>query len=171
VTRDANLVAAFSMAVAEAIDASTTEHVGLDNPVPAAFVTVYTRPDITIDDLRRVLALSHSGTVRIIDRIEVRALLTRQRRGRTVALRVTPEGARAAEEDLHARSRTVEALLDQLPVSSRRKLESAETALHTLSTGRTEARHLCRRCDQSTCAEGEGCPVDAAATQTERRSS
>jgi MarR family transcriptional regulator, negative regulator of the multidrug operon emrRAB len=52
----------------------------------------------SIDALRRVIGLTHSGAVRLVDRLAAAGLAERRvgADGRAVALQLTPEGRRAA---------------------------------------------------------------------------
>jgi MarR family transcriptional repressor of emrRAB len=163
--RDANVVGALCSALAEAIEDSIVEQVGLAPPLAAALVTIQTRPGITVDALSRILGLSHSGAVRVVDHLEKDGLVARERRGREVALRVTRAGLRVSREVLTIRSRTVEVLLGDLPARTRSQLVGAASALlAALTTGRDSARRVCRLCDQDGCtSSGHPCPVDAAA--------
>src|SRR3954469_12000989 len=67
---------------------------------PAALIALHTfLGGTTVDGLSRVLALTHSGTVRLVDRLEGAGLLERRRGpdARTRAVVLTPAGHRAAE--------------------------------------------------------------------------
>ena len=78
-----------------------------------------------LDLLRRALALSHPGVVRLADRLQARRLVERRRGdrdGRAVALRLTAAGRRAADSALAARADAIDAALETLDAGQRRAL-------------------------------------------------
>src|SRR3954451_11659767 len=82
-----------------------------------------------IDALRRVLGITHSGTVRLVDRLVAAGLV--ERRGgttdrRAVPPRLTPAGRRVARRVLAAREAALEDVLSVLDPEERATL----AALH-----------------------------------------
>jgi len=77
----------------------------------------------SIDLSSDVLGLSHSGTVRLIDRLERAGYVTRtpSEDKRAVAVALTPAGRRVARNVAHARAATLEAALDP-PAAEERSL-------------------------------------------------
>jgi MarR family transcriptional regulator, negative regulator of the multidrug operon emrRAB len=78
-----------------------------------------------LDLLRRALALSHPGVVRLADRLERRGLVERRRSerdGRAVALRLTPAGRLAADEAQVARAGAIGTALAALDKDERSAL-------------------------------------------------
>src|SRR5436189_5661396 len=65
---------------------------------PTALVVLAQRPGQSIDALSRALALTHSGAVRLVDRLEASGLVERSPsgRGRALALRLTRRGKEIA---------------------------------------------------------------------------
>src|SRR6266705_1793914 len=72
----------------------------------------------------RRLALSHSATVRLVDRLEADGLVERRsgRDGRSVALFVTPAGETTAVEALRRRGEALAEVLAPLSASERQRL-------------------------------------------------
>jgi DNA-binding MarR family transcriptional regulator len=129
-------------------------------------VTLAHYPGQSVGDLGRTLGLTHSGAVRLADRLEAGGLVRRTRPGpgRTLALHLTEPGRAAALRVLAQRGAALEQLV--------RRLEPGEIAafdrlagrlLAAITTDRASAHRLCRLCDEPLCAAGAGCPVDHAA--------
>jgi MarR family transcriptional regulator, negative regulator of the multidrug operon emrRAB len=159
--RDVNVLAAWALAVADAIRGATEMSTGMSGAAPAALVAVVADPGMTIEGLRRVLGLTHPGTIRLVDRlVEVGWVDRRPGTGRAVHVVPTAEGVRAERRLAAARRAAVAGLHDTL----------SQDALHTVAglldrtlaaaTGSVEdAKHLCRLCDRPSCAS---CPVAGA---------
>jgi MarR family transcriptional repressor of emrRAB len=116
-----------------------------------------------LDLLRRALALSHPGVVRLADRLERRGLVERRRSerdGRVVALRLTPAGRRAADEAQAARADTVYTALAALSKDERQALDGMlERMLAAHTTDATASLVICRLCDPDVCGHPDRCPV------------
>ena len=110
--RDRNVLAAWAIAVSDVVRVATEQAAGMAGSGPAALVAVVADPGLSIGELRRVLALTHPGTVRLVDRLVERGWVSREHGpGRTVRLEPTTAG-RAAERLLAAeRERAVGAAL------------------------------------------------------------
>src|ERR1700735_3322992 len=94
-----NVIGAWSLAVADAIQRSTVAVAGIAGAAPAALVAVAADPDMSIDELRRALDLTHPGGVRLVDRPRGRGWIQRRPgRGRTVHLRLTAQGRRTRRD-------------------------------------------------------------------------
>jgi MarR family transcriptional regulator, negative regulator of the multidrug operon emrRAB len=131
----------------------------------AALIHMRLRPGENIDFLARLLDISHSAAVRLVDRLEADGLVER-RRGRDDArartLELTRDGRRAAVAALNARLDLLEDVLAPLAASERRQLEPlVEKVLAALVEDRWDTRHTCRLCDYATC-DAPYCPVDRA---------
>ena len=157
-SREANLLGAAALAVAGRLEATAAD---------AALLALSTwLAGATIDELAHVVALSHSGAVRLADRLEADGLLARTagRDGRSVALRLTPAGMRAAAQRRAARERVMTELLDLLTPARRAALVGAlEDLLGGLVHDHGDARRVCRLCDADACGHPERCPVTRAA--------
>jgi DNA-binding MarR family transcriptional regulator len=121
----------------------------------------------SIDELRRVLGLSHSGAVRIVRRLASRGLVAREpdpADRRAVRLHLTADGRRAARRVLAARQQTLAGLLAPLGTRETADLERLlERLLAAVIDEREAANHVCRLCDPGVCGHPERCPVTQAA--------
>jgi DNA-binding MarR family transcriptional regulator len=164
----ANLLGALALAVSDRLGEATQQgDDSLDASECAALVTLAHYPGQPIVALGRTLGLTHSGTVRLADRMEAAGLARRTAsgQGRAVALRLTDQGREAALRVLARRQAAAEDLVGQLHPSEVAEVERlAARLLAAITTDRRSARRLCRLCDEPLCADGEqGCPVDHAA--------
>jgi MarR family transcriptional regulator, negative regulator of the multidrug operon emrRAB len=156
--RGANLLGAWSLAVADAIRDATERVTGLGGGVPGALVTLDAYPGRSIEDLRGALGLSQPGAVRLVDRLEHEGWAHRRPGdGRALALELTPKGRRLASGLLAERERAIEELLEPLGERDRRTLERLmEKLLHTRAAGPGELEHMCRLCERRACPS---CPA------------
>jgi DNA-binding MarR family transcriptional regulator len=175
--RDANLVAALSVAISDMLVAETDVAAGHGGAAPAALVALHEfAGGGTMDKLRDVLGLTPSGAVRLVDRLEHDGLVERRpgTDNRSVALALTAKGRRTAMRVRAARNGAVERLLAALSEADRVALRRASEALIRAITGqRLEARRqgeptatgwLCRLCDFAACGRPDGhCPAAASA--------
>ena len=114
----------------------------------------------SIDVLAKVVGLSHSGAVRLVDRLAEAGLAERRvgADGRAVALQLTPEGRRAARRVLARREAAIEHVLAPLTIAERATLATLhERLLSGLSLSQQERRRVCRLCDTDAC--GRDCPA------------
>lgn len=166
-SKAANLLGALALAVSDRLgEAAERGDDGLAAPESAALVTLAHYPGQPIVALGRTLRLTHSGTVRLADRMEAAGLARRAAsgHGRALALRLTRRGQEAAIQVLARRQAAAEELVGLLQSSEVAELERlAARLLAAITTDRRSARRLCRLCDEPLCAAGQGCPVDQAA--------
>jgi MarR family transcriptional regulator, negative regulator of the multidrug operon emrRAB len=170
--RDANLLGAFVLAVAERLDAATREAAASGGAAPAALVALESFLDgSSIDTLRKPLGLTHSAAVRLVDRLVAAGLVRREAGAdaRSVAVFLTEAGRRASERVQAGRMRTLADVLSPLDAAEREQLARLhERLLGDLTSGRADARHICRLCDSRACGHERGlCPVTRAADRAE----
>ncbi|HZR52608.1 MAG TPA: MarR family transcriptional regulator [Streptosporangiaceae bacterium] len=123
-------------------------------------------PGQSVGALARTLSLTHSGAVRLADRLVAAGLVRRANPGpgRTLALLLTESGQLAAARVLARRRVAVERLVNGLEPEEAAALERLASRLLTgLTTDRASAQRLCRLCDEPLCDRWRGCPVDRAA--------
>jgi DNA-binding MarR family transcriptional regulator len=163
----ANLLGALALAVSDGIREATEQQVdGLAGSEPAALVTLAHCPGQSVRALARTLRLTHSGAVRLADRLVADGLACRVSAGpgRTLALHLTEPGRLAASRVLARRQAAVERLVSRLEPDQAAALERlAGWLLAALTTDRASAHRLCRLCDEPLCERDGGCPVDQAA--------
>src|SRR3954447_9619327 len=158
-----NLLAAAAQLLTDAVEGRTTDVVGRGASAPAALVALTHDPGEPIDTLRHTLRLTHSGAVRLIDRLEADGLVRRRRSGgRTVVVELTDEGRRRVDEIEAARLDAARAALAGVPEALREPLQQALSALLAAHThDRADLRRICRSCSFEVC---DRCPVAAAAS-------
>ena len=129
-------------------------------------------PDPSIDLLRQVLGLTHSGTVRLVDRLEQAGQVRRVagRDGRSAAVRLTAAGRRAAGRVTSGRAGQLHTALAVLTGEEQEQL--ADLAGRVLAglrrdrsgdADRPVERWTCRLCDTTACGRLQGrCPVAGA---------
>ena len=159
--RTSNLLGALAVGLTDALTEVTERSAHRGAAAPAALVTIADEAGISIERLRQVLQLSHSGTVRLIDCLEADGLVERQRGRdqRSVSLVLTPAGREAAAAVLVERQGILDRALAGLTSAERRSLTPLlEKLLAGVSAGRHSADHICRLCDTSVCPLSD-CPV------------
>jgi len=157
----ANLLGVVGLAVAERIERTAREILAHAGETSAALVVIGYGFGPSNDQLKRVLGLSHPGTVRLVDRLVADDLVVRKRGTdkRAVALFLTDRGKQYRARLLKQRLAAIQPLLD--PLSANQKAEFTEllrTILAGMDTSDLERRHLCRLCDDSVCYD---CPIPA----------
>jgi DNA-binding MarR family transcriptional regulator len=162
--RDANVVGALVLALADRVAAATAQAGGQGPSAPAALVALHgVAGGASIDALARIVGLTHSGAVRLVDRLAGAGLVERRVGAdqRSVALRLTPAGHRAARRVLSQRTAVLESALAELQPSDRAALTRiAERMLPSLG----DELRVCRLCDADVCGRPAGrCPVQRAA--------
>ena len=156
-----NLVGALGLALADRLGAAA----GLAGGASAAEALVslhQARAGASIDALAGVVGLSHSGTVRLVDRLARDGLVERRRGAdqRSAALFLTPAGRRLARRVLTRRDAELHSLLALLTDGEQEALAHvADRILWHLGAAEPEPR-LCRLCDLEACGRSRGrCPV------------
>jgi DNA-binding MarR family transcriptional regulator len=177
--RLANLIGALSLALTDRIGAVADIASGFSDAAPAALVALHEtgKPGRSIAELRQLVGLTHSGAVRLVDRLEVAGHVARRpgRDARTVAVVLTRRGTAAANRIRTARHEAVSAALADLDDAQHRQLEElAGVMLAKLATQRLALRAsgqmppggaICRLCDFVACGRPAGrCPVAGTAT-------
>lgn len=163
--RSSNLLGALAVALGDEISAATEGIAGHAAASPAAIVTVGGEPGQTIETLRRALDLSHSGTVRLLDRLEEEGIVERRpgKDGRSAAVFLTAGGKRVYQRILDARRQSMDTALGHLNAAERSHfMRSVEKVLFGITRSTAHSDHICRLCELDVCPE-ETCPVNCAA--------
>ncbi len=157
-----NLVAALALAVDDEVVRATEHAAAHGASAPAALVTLCAEPGLSIEQLRGALSLTHSGGVRLVDRLAADGLVERMPGfGRRIALQLTNSGQQLVEEILAARAHAVEDALAPLDEADRRQLAALlERMLRGLVDSEQRSWQICRMCDTDACSP-ERCPVEA----------
>jgi len=162
--RTANLLGALGIVLADALadaggDSEAAALVAIGGPSAGA----------SIEALSAVVGLSHSGTVRLVDRLEAAGQVRRVagRDGRSTAVRLTAAGRRAAGRVTSGRAAELHVALQVL--TSHEQEQLADLAGRVLAGLRRDGaekpveRWTCRLCDTTACGRLQGrCPVAGA---------
>lgn len=172
--RAANLLGALSHVVADRLNASAEAAAPLGPSAPAALASLHEFMNGgTVTQLSAVLGLTHSGTVRLVDRMGGEGLVERggAEDGRSVSVVLTSAGRRTAERVLQTRAAVLAELLEGLDSTEVERLAGLlEKVLATATLARAAERTsgtrsrppawLCRLCDFDACGRDQGrCPV------------
>ncbi|MDW3098167.1 MAG: MarR family transcriptional regulator [Alphaproteobacteria bacterium] len=159
--RTANLLGAVGLAVADRIEKVALDVMNRAGETPAALIVIGSGTGPSNDQLKRILGLSHPGTVRLVDRLEADGLVER-RRGkdkRSIALFLTEKGHTARNELLVGRLATIAPLLSPLDEHEQDVLASLlHKLLAAIPDSDLDRCHLCRMCDNNVCTD---CPIPA----------
>jgi DNA-binding MarR family transcriptional regulator len=159
--RLANTLGALVTEISAQIQDGLAERCGL-GPSDAAAIVTLARRSRSIEELSHILGLSHSATVRLVDRLED-AQLVRRTPGedrRSVTLKLTAAGGRRADDLLAERTRVVSEILEPLRTPEREDLARiVERLLEELAGDWDAALHICRLCDLELCESQGACPT------------
>ncbi len=168
--RTGNLFGALSLVIADLTSDAIAEAAGRSESAAATLSALYhflDRP--SVDLLRRVLGLTSSGTVRLLDRLQDAGYVERARGadGRSSVVSLTAEGRHAAQRVAAARADILQNALAPLSPAERRALEGlAGKILVGLIREPGASRWICRLCDTNACGRHVGkCPVGNAAME------
>lgn len=160
-SRTANLLGALASAIVERFEVRLKRHPNGTDSSAAALKLIGLHDGCTNVALSQALKLSHSATVRLVDKLEA-AELVDSRPGadrRAVALHLTQEGHVRLRAVLEARHLALEEVVAVLSPEQRRQLDGiADTLLGALVATPLEAAHICRLCDEVACPPSR-CPV------------
>jgi|KBSSwiStaDraftv2_1062776.scaffolds.fasta_scaffold850293_1 DNA-binding MarR family transcriptional regulator len=161
--RDHNVLAAWAIALSDAVRGAVEDATGMAGSGPAALVAVVADPGMSIEELRRVLALTHPGTVRLVDRLVDNGWVQRQHgTGRTIRLHPTSWGRTVERRLAAAREHAVATLLGAMPEQDVHLMAGlVEPVLGATINDVDAMRRLCRLCDRSVCSD---CPAELSNT-------
>src|SRR4051794_2980677 len=158
----ANVLGAFGLALADRLGAAA-ELAGGASAAEALVSLNEARAGASIDALARIVGLSHSGAVRLVDRLERDRLLERRRGAdqRSAALFLTPAGRRLARRVLARRDAEMHSVLALLTAGEQEAIgRVAERVLRRMGEVPEAEPRLCRLCDLEACGRRRGrCPV------------
>lgn len=161
IDRTANLLGAVGLAVAERIALAAREVLEHGGETPAALVVIGYGFGPSNEQLRRILGLSHPGTVRLVDRLVADGLVERHagRDKRAIALVLTKRGAALRETLMVGRLAAIRPFLMGLAPAEQDMLGGLlHKLLASLETTDQERCTLCRLCDGRVCTD---CPIPA----------
>lgn len=157
----ANLLGVVGLAVAERIESGARKILRHAGETPAAIVVIGYDLGPSNEQLRRILNLSHPGSVRLVDRLVADGLVERRngRDKRTIALYLTKAGYKLREKLLRERLAALRPLLTPLTKAEQQGLAVLlHKLLSSMETTDLERCNLCRLCDDRVCTT---CPIPA----------
>lgn len=157
----ANLLGVVGLAVADRIEGTTRDILKHSGETPAALVVIGYGLGPSNEQLRRILGLSHPGSVRLIDRLVADGLVERRdaRDKRAIALYLTEKGTALREKLLNGRIAAIRPFLTRLTEAEQESLAALlHTMLSSMETTDLERCTLCRLCDDRVCTN---CPIPA----------
>ena len=171
--RTANLVAAAAVGLTDAITGSIRAVTDLDLTAATALVALLDfTPGGSVGALARVVGITHSGAVRLAERLVAAGYVDRQAGddARSRLLTLTPAGVQLAEQVRAARQTATERVLGALSPAERRTLTTlSERLVEGVTADRLQQRAagqapeggaLCRLCDFNACGRPRGaCPA------------
>ena len=161
--RQANLLAAVSLALADRMRADVEHRAGRGGQAPAALAILVQQEGLSLEGLRAQLDVSQSATVRLVDCLVADGFLERRPGpdARTRALVLTRSGRARANRVLGARRAVMDEALATLSAAERTALERMlEKLPAALVPDRATADVVCRLCDLGSCPQSS-CPVAA----------
>jgi len=126
----------------------------------------------TISDIAEISNLSHSATVRLIERLEKSGYVfktTNPSDLRKTHVSLTADGYKMRDKILKARRSAIAPVLSKFSHSDWKVIEwAAGIILADMTTSRLESEQICRLCDTVACG-GNDCPVEKKALMLEER--
>jgi DNA-binding MarR family transcriptional regulator len=163
----ANVLGALALAIADQL-APTGPPAGSADSAAAALSALdefLDEPSVTV--LCDVLGLSHSGTVRLLERLSAADLVTRGPGpdGRTRSVHLTAAGRRAARNAADKRAAYLDGMLEGLTPNERQTLHGLLAKLMSQAVDmKAGGAWICRRCNLRACGRPQGnCPAAIAA--------
>ena len=159
--RGRNLLGAFVVAVHDKMQRQAEAEIAMGGQAAAALVTIGHNYGQSVEFLSNVLQLSHSGCVRLADKLHEQELIVRKPGvdRRSVALYLTDAGQERKRDVLRARREALDTVFDTLGDHQQEQLvELMEVMLQSITTSKNDADVICRLCEERVCAQAR-CPV------------
>jgi len=160
------MLGALASEIAEVLDRHLRSHPSQTDSAAAALNVIGFYEGCSNGALSRALKLSHTATVRLVDKLEAAGLVESRPAAdrRAVALHLTEAGRLQVRVTLQERCSVLTAIVDVLTPEQQDQLTTlAETLLRAMTKSAEEADHICRLCDETICPQ-DACPVHQAAT-------
>ena len=156
-----NLLGALVLSLHDDLRRDIEQRLGMQGAAGAAIVTIGNSPDRSVEWLSHALLLTHSGTVRLVDKLAADGLVERRdasHDARAVSLRLTASGERRMRAILEARRAVLERALDALGTADLKKLCDLVERMLGAITEVPRGDAMCRLCEESVCPQ-DRCPV------------
>ena len=161
VARGQNLLGALVTAVNDRMQWQAEKAIGLGGQMPAALVTIGHNYGESVEFLSGILQMSHSGCVRLVDKLDEQGLIERRpgKDKRSLSLYLTPKGREFKRDVLRARREALDAVFEKLDDQQQHSLVNLlEVMLTAMTHCKNDADIICRLCEEQTCAQSH-CPV------------
>lgn len=169
--RTSNLLGALTTALHDHLNKRMENEFSFAGETPAALVTIGHNEGRTVDFLSKALELSHSGTVRLVEKLEQSGLV-RKKAGtdkRTVTLYVTEQGRRKMQNIVRTRRHCLDELLGVLSGKEQKQFTSMlERMLQFMTHDDDSAEAICKLCEVDVCPQ-DRCPVTLAGLRHEKK--
>ncbi len=161
----ANILGALALLIQDRVESTWQSALDLSPMAAAALVQIAGEPGASIELVAGRIGLTHSATVRVIDKLAERGLVEKDRArkdARAQSLKLTKAGKQTAQQLHGARNQVTDDLLAGLVPAQRQALRDAIAAIlhRTVEPGR-EADVTCRVCDERRCTP-DICPIRVA---------
>jgi DNA-binding MarR family transcriptional regulator len=161
----ANILGALAQLIQDRVESAWQSALDLSPMAAASLAQIDSEPGCSIEQVAGRIGLTHSATVRIIDKLAERGLVEKDRArkdARAQSLTLSKAGKRTVQQLHAARNQVADDLVASLDPAQRTALEHAIRAIlhRTVEPGR-EADVTCRVCDESRCAP-DICPIRVA---------
>lgn len=158
----ANMLGALVIVLSDDLRAQVNETLGVTGETAAALIMLGANPDLTIGQIATALGITHSGAVRLVERLTAEGLTEKHpgEDSRTVLVKLTSAGAEQRLAALAKRESVLSRAMALLePDEAERFAASVEKLLRGLLTREELGYRFCRMCDEGQCVP-TGCPVD-----------
>ena len=159
--RGRNLLGALVIAVHDKMQQRAEAEISMAGQAAAALVTIGHNFGQSVEFLSGVLQLSHSGCVRLADKLEEQGLIERRvgEDRRVVTLFLTEAGQQRKRDVLRARREALSAVFGTLESRQQEQLTGLlEVMLKGITFSKAEADVICRLCEERSCPQPR-CPV------------
>ena len=158
----ANILGALALLIQDRMESAWQSTLDLSPMAAAALVQIDSEPGCSIELVAGRIGLTHSATVRVVDKLAERGLVEKDRArrdARAQSLKLSKAGKRTAQQLHAARNQVTDDLVTGLGPPQRAALEDAIRAIlhRTVEPGR-EADVTCRVCDDRRCTP-DICPI------------
>jgi DNA-binding MarR family transcriptional regulator len=158
----ANILGALSLLIQDRVESAWQAELDLSPMAAAALVQIDNEPGSSIELIASHIGLTHSATVRVIDKLVERGFVEKDRArkdARAQSLKLSKAGKRVVQQLHAARNGVTDRLLADLDPVRRAALEEAIRAIlyRCVEPGR-EADVTCRVCDDRRCTP-DICPI------------
>jgi DNA-binding MarR family transcriptional regulator len=160
--KEHNVLGALAMVLNDGIRSVTDASIGMSGETAAAVMLIGANPGLTVGLVAKALALTPSGTVRLIDKLAADGLVEKDHGTdqRTVVLSLTKNGLDKRAEIQSEREHVIERSMRGLSADDIAALGPLlDRMLSNMMESAEDDYRFCRMCDEDACEPR--CPVEA----------